>query len=138
MKTIISTLLVLFAFTSFAQEDMAAGEDGFDKIESYGKNQLGWAMVWKNELAGFIDVQGTVVIPVEFEKIERFDRWQIGWAIVWKEGKAGFIDDNGNVIVEPKYDKIGKLVDGRAKVWLNEKVGLIDENGQELVRMAAN
>lgn len=98
----------------------------------------GLAAVMKNYKWGFIDKNGTVVIPFKYDRVGDFHE---GLAAVDIEqnpnrpgGKWGYIDRNGNNITSHKYDRAYDFSDGIAKVMLpNLTYGFVDENGTEVI-----
>ena len=72
----------------------------YDNIRFFG--YLPYFIVWKGEKVGFIDIDGTVVVPCIL------DDWHDGFndiQIIESEGKYGFITRWG-LYVEPMYDEL--------------------------------
>ena len=59
--------------------------------------------VCKDDLWGYIDVTGEVVIPIQFDDADNFRN---GYAVVESNDKDGAIDVNGNVVIPCIYDKL--------------------------------
>ncbi|GIV34107.1 MAG: hypothetical protein KatS3mg031_1642 [Chitinophagales bacterium] len=76
------------------------------------------AYVKQNNLYGYIDRTGKVMIPLKFENAHSFRQ---GLASVKIGGKWGFIDTTGTVVIAPKYDYAGSFIDSKADVKLNGK-----------------
>ncbi len=80
---------------------------------------------------GFIDKNGTEVIPVKYD--ETADTFSEGLVWVRKDLKFGFVDKKGKLIVPLKYDyTIGGFPDGLAMVIKGEYVGYINKRVRKL------
>lgn len=86
---------------------------------------------------GFIDKQGTVVIPAVFDGATVFRE---GLAPVLIGQKIGYIDTDGHMVLPAQYDPVGNwlprfvldfslFTDGIARVKWNGKFGVIDKKG---------
>ena len=78
---------------------------------------------------GAIDINGKIVIPLEYSYIGNFENNR---ARAYKDGKLGIINSEGEVIVPVEYNYIGKFHNGRAKAQRNNKMVFIDEKGNEV------
>lgn len=112
--------------------------DQFDKIGMYTE---GLALVSKNDLLGYIDKRGDIVIKPKFE-----------WASYFSEGLAavkekhtdliGYIDKSGNYIIKPKFISATIFKEGLASVSLRRSWGwpeycvwgCIDKNGNYIIK----
>jgi hypothetical protein len=66
---------------------------------------------------GFINVQGSVVIPCKYDIVSEFS--DAGLAAVKLEGRRYFIDEHGNTVLGvSNYDYVGRFSDGIAMVVL--------------------
>lgn len=82
------------------------------------------AAVLKNNLYGFINISGEVVIPFEFLNAWGFADGLTPAANV--KGFWGYIDKKGTKIIKPSYDFIDSFENGEARVIKGEKVFYID------------
>ena len=94
-----------------------------------------------NNLYGFIDLSGNIVIPLNYEFAGPFSR---DVAPVVKNGKLGFINKLGDIVIDLIYDPKYEMHDGKARIkdsfWLNETIairkngkwGLINIKGEEV------
>lgn len=87
-----------------------------------------------NENYGYIDLNGTEVIPLIYHNSQDFKN---GFALVTmydkkKNHKRGFVDKTGKLVVPIKYDELYNFSDGVALFQLGKKYGFLDENGQEI------
>ncbi|MDJ1500031.1 WG repeat-containing protein [Xanthocytophaga agilis] len=80
-----------------------------------------------DELWGFIDLQGELVIPAQFKQAGPFSE---GLAPVRSQGRYGYIDVQGKYVIPPIYDYAVPFANGRAVVYKNEKKYLIDAAGR--------
>ncbi|OIR06950.1 KWG leptospira [mine drainage metagenome] len=81
------------------------------------------------KLAGFIDVTGKEIIPLQFEDGLSFYQ---GLASVKKNGKWGCINTNGKVIIDFLYDEAVIFEDGYAIATLHGNEFYIDTTGKKL------
>jgi hypothetical protein len=88
---------------------------------------------YQNEqLCGFIDLSGKVVIPSIYWGAGDFRE---GLASVNSGGKWGFIDKNGEIKIALKFDQAGYFKHGISIVEINGKYGFIDKNGNEITAL---
>ena len=66
-----------------------------------------------NDKYGFIDRQGTVVVPPTLADAEEFSE---GLALVTKRDRVGFIDSHGSMVIEPVFYRAESFADGLALV----------------------
>lgn len=81
----------------------------------------------KNNLLGYIDTTGRVVIEPQFTRAGDFSE---GLAPVRIYGKYGFIDRTGKIVIEPRFVFAGKFSRGLAYVATETGVGYIDKSGK--------
>jgi len=98
------------------------------ELNWYGKTLFPFAN--KDDLFGFMDEDGRVVVPVGFEEVNDFHE---GLAAVMKNERYGVINTNGEVAVEFVYDLISDFQSGRAIVKVGSKFGVIDRNGKKVI-----
>jgi hypothetical protein len=73
----------------------------------------GLAIVKQNNLYGFIDTTGKLVIKFQFENCNSFRE---GLASFQKGKKWGFIDKTGKVIIEPQFDQASFFENGITEI----------------------
>lgn len=98
----------------------------------------GLAYVETDEMRGFIDRNGKVVIRLAASQRLRMDGFHEGRAIIFTpEGQEGFIDRTGKVVVEPRYSFISPFSEGLAAVISGDprqaKYGFINPKGETVI-----
>ena len=83
----------------------------------------------ENDLWGFMDTNGKIVIEPQFAEAGYFVD---GLAMVVKNGRFGFIDTNGTFVIPAKYDMGARFFDGAARMYINEKPYYINTKGELL------
>ncbi|MFN5182842.1 MAG: WG repeat-containing protein [Bacteroidota bacterium] len=96
------------------------------EIELFKKPLL---KIKKEEMFGFIDTTGNIIIPAKFEELGDFSE---GLCVASESEKYGFIDKNGNWIIEAIYDEAESFIEGVSIVKLKNKFFLIDRNGSKI------
>ena len=84
----------------------------------YEKNER--FIVQQNELFGIIDIDESIIIPIEFEEISNWVEYGPKEHFITKNGKKGLISRNGKIVIPPEYDEIS--VD-------NSKLIKVEKNG---------
>lgn len=79
---------------------------------------------------GYLDADGTLVIPYKYNKARDFSD---GLGLVALEGKCGFIDPKDEVVIDLKYEDAYPFSEGLALIRYNGKYGYIDTTGKEVV-----
>jgi len=77
---------------------------------------------------GYINRQGTMVLPPQFEEADNFQ--SNGLAVVRQQNKAGLINASGQFVVPPQYDSISNFSEHRATVITKDGFQLMDETGR--------
>ena len=90
------------------------------------------------DLSGWIDLNGELVIPVEWEAYGIFDQDSNfddgGLVAVRKDGLWGWIDTSGEVVLPIKWQAVRPFDQrGHAIVYSNEKYGMINRAGEEVL-----
>ncbi|MDL2292574.1 WG repeat-containing protein [Acholeplasma sp. OttesenSCG-928-E16] len=87
----------------------------------------------KNEKYGFIDLNGNVVIPLEYDQIEGF--YSNGMAIVKKNNKYGLINKKNQVEINIEYEDYRSFYFSLDTICLKKdsKWGVLDISGKELI-----
>lgn len=98
------------------------------ELNWYGKSLFPFAN--RDDLFGFMDEEGRLVVPVGFEEVNDFHE---GLAAVMKNARYGVINTNGEVAVEFVFDLISDFQSGRAIVKVGNKYGVIDRNGKSVI-----
>jgi hypothetical protein len=84
----------------------------------------------KNNLIGFMDAAGTIVIEANYTSASNFSN---GLAAVQLNDKFGYIDKGGQLIIPYSFDEVFDFTSGTAIVEKNGYLGLIDANGKYLL-----
>ena len=85
----------------------------------------------KDDVAGYLDAKGEVVIPPQFQVASTFSE---GLACVCKGGLFGYIDTRGEWVIPPRFQYANDFSDGVAGVHLGEiGWGFIDRTGKEVI-----
>jgi len=82
---------------------------------------------WRQENAGYLDLQGKVAIPFLYEEVSTFSD---GLAAVKKNGKWGYLDRDGRIVIPFKFDEAGFFGSGLAPVRMGNRTGFIDKAGE--------
>ncbi len=80
------------------------------------------------ELWGFIDKTGQVIITPQFAKVMGFRNGSC--AVMNQEGKWGYIDKNGKITINYQFDYAYGFEKGRAIVLSNDNFGVINKDGR--------
>ena len=86
-------------------------------------------VVCREELFGFIDSEGTLVIPLRYAFASNFRE---GLAVVRIDGKFGYIDTEGTVVIDAAFDHAGCFRGGRARVECEGEIFSIDRTGKKV------
>ncbi len=85
----------------------------------------------KNELAGYLNAKGEVVIEPQFQVAAPFSA---GLARACKEGLFGYIDQRGEWVIAPRFQYANDFAQGLAGVPLGANGwGFIDRTGKEVL-----
>ena len=95
----------------------------------------GLAPVYKDsgtdqQTAGFIDLDGKLVIPMTFGYVGNFSQ---GLAVAELNGKVGFINSKGDYVIKPQFDTASDFSNGIAAVCYSNdgfQCGYIDTTGK--------
>ncbi len=86
---------------------------------------------WKNDLAGYLNAKGEVVIEPKFHVGSAFSE---GLAIACKDKLLGFIDKRGEWVIPPRFEYASEFSDGLAGVSLGKDGwGFIDRTGKVVI-----
>jgi WG containing repeat len=94
-----------------------------DKYEVHRGFRDNYAPVRKNDLWGFINVQGNYIVKPLYEKADRFMN---GLAPVKKMGKCGYINVFGEEVVPLNYNASKLFADSMALVQSDDKLYYLD------------
>lgn len=132
-RPLIISLLLLFSFFPVIQAQGPspyAIEPQYDMVQNFSE-QL--AAVMLHDQWGYIDKEGSIVIPLKYDYVLPFRE---GLAAVATNGYWGFINKAGDIVIEPQYemidiqpDDIGGFSEGLAAVSINDRWGFIDKYG---------
>ncbi|MEN8122896.1 MAG: WG repeat-containing protein [Bacteroidota bacterium] len=94
-----------------------------------------YAAVSKNNMWGFIDKSGGLVVPAIYDDVTYFNE---GIAAVKLDEKWGYVNTLGEIIAEPVYDSVRNFREGIAPVYndgfWNKGWGFIDKTGELIIR----
>src|SRR5690242_20046420 len=97
------------------------------QARGYAKDDAVLIRVFVHGKAGFIDLQGKVVIEPTFKEAGTFNN---GLAAVYIDGRYGYIDETGKVVIAPHFEYANDFVDGYAIVYSQGTANIIDRNGR--------
>lgn len=90
--------------------------------------------VKRDNLAGFIDINGNLVIALQFAEVSRFSEG-LAAAQDLESGKWGYIDRNGTYVIQPQFTTAGFFSEGLAGVRLEQADGwYIDRSGELIIQ----
>jgi len=90
-------------------------------------------LIKTGKLAGFIDINGTEVIPPQFSDANHFSEG-LAPAQEVDSGKWGYIDRTGSFIIPPQFKYAFPFSEGLAEVWFDPSgEGYIDDTGQVII-----
>jgi hypothetical protein len=84
-----------------------------------------------NNLWGFINIDGLLVIPCTYLEVGDFSEG-LAPVVVEEEG-WGYINKDGRMCIKPIYDYAQSFSEGLAVIFLNGKGGYIDRNGKNII-----
>lgn len=103
----------------------------FEEIVPYSPDLL---LVKSNQLWGFINYQGQVIVEPKFENFNPlFQALSEGLAAVQLQGKWGYIDAQGQIKIEPQFEQAEAFNQGFAAVKVSSKWGYIDTEGKLII-----
>mgnify|MGYP001259209099 FL=1 len=85
-----------------------------------------------DDLWGYVDKKGMLIIKHQFSKAREFTVYNDGIASVQvggDTGKWGYINKTGEFLLYPQYDNTWDFKNGIARVQIGENFYLIDKNG---------
>ncbi len=88
----------------------------------------GRAVVCREERYGFIDDNGSLVIPLRYVFASNFRE---GLAVVRVNDKFGYVDTTGKMVIKAEFDHAGRFRCGRARVERNGEGFYIDRCGKK-------
>lgn len=116
--------------TDYATESQYSNssEEGItvDKMGTYSE---GLAVVKNNGKWGYIDEEGTIVIPIEYDNAWDFTE---GRGLVKRDGKFGYVDYQGNEVIPIALDKATSFSNGTATVTFQGVTFDIDIDGNPI------
>lgn len=106
----------------------------WDELEADSKYlQLKLLPYKKDNLFGYMDYSGQIIIGAEYEQLGFFKE---GIALAMKNGLYGYIDKGNRVLIPFQYESGTDFEQGRAIVEKDGKVGMIDRNGSLIFPLA--
>jgi hypothetical protein len=108
-----------------------SGDISYEKVDEYIE---GTARVKNNGQYGFIDLQGTAVVPLEYDYASEF-YYDYDLTMVFKNDIGyGYVNRKGEVVVPLQYHMAADhFEEGLAAVALNGKYGYINEKGEVVI-----
>lgn len=100
----------------------------YSSVSSF-KEELA-VVIYKNQKADVINIDGRPVTPNAFDKIERIS--DISFRVVDKN-KQGIMIGNGYMMRPCIFSDLGHFNEGVAYIEMNGKMGFIDEGGKEVL-----
>ena len=88
--------------------------------------------VKKGNIAGFIDIKGDVIIPLQFAEVGEFSEGLAAAQDV-ESGKWGYIDRTGTFIISPQFRTAGFFSEGLAGVRMEDSDGWYINRSGELI-----
>jgi hypothetical protein len=95
-------------------------------LRAGGFSTEGRVSVARNDVFGYVDTRGRVVIPFAYEQAEMFVH---GLAAVEKGGTWGYVDRDGTIAIPFAFDRAGPFFSGLAPVIRGDESGFIDRTG---------
>ncbi|WP_313386962.1 WG repeat-containing protein [Chishuiella sp.] len=111
-------------FDSFIHKDSTK----FDEITVFDRNNL--APVSINNKFGLIDLQGNVILPLEYDNLVLTT---VNAYSVKKNDKWGFVTKNSQVLIPFDYELTSDFIENICAVKRNGKWGFIDLLNQEVI-----
>lgn len=82
----------------------------------------------KDKKYGYLDIDGSLIVPIIYEDAENFSQ---GLAAVKKHGKWGYVDEKGEEVIDFKFDDASDFEEGSALVTVKGRSYYIDKKGKE-------
>jgi hypothetical protein len=95
-------------------------------LRASGFSAEGRVPVARNDVFGYVDTHGRVVIPFVYEQADMFVH---GLAAVEKSGKWGYVDRDGTIAIPFAFDRAGPFFSGLAPAVRGDESGFIDRTG---------
>ena len=94
-------------------------------------DQEGVQQIEKNNLYGFMDTLGNIILEPEYEAT---GWWSEGKGAVVKDGKWGYVDINGKMVIDFQFEYAGDFGSGLANVRNEDYMwGYIDHTGELVI-----
>lgn len=133
-------LSILFSFLLLS--DISYGQDNYEwafscKYDNCYDFYDSRAIITKGRLKGFIDLQGTLIVPPTFNIIDAYSEElaSAGYIDFAKmESKSGYINKSGEIVIDVQYDITSPFEQDRACVQVDELWGYVDRKGRYIVQ----
>lgn len=102
------------------------------KFEFLADFHEGLAQFTKDELTGYVNKKGEIVIPAQYGFNVRSDFYK-GLVTVEKNDKYGMINQKGNVVIPLIYDSSPYLSEEMILVNKDDKIGFVDRQGKIVI-----
>jgi tetratricopeptide (TPR) repeat protein len=127
-NTFVKKLLNEITQNNYIVSNNKSSDKNFETIYAYSN---GIARVKKNKKYGFIDINGSIVIPLIYDDLRDFKN---GFAAAKLNSKWGFINQKGLLAIDAKYSEISDFDKYKlARVEIKDKWGIIDSSGKEII-----
>ncbi|MBK8953170.1 MAG: WG repeat-containing protein [Chitinophagaceae bacterium] len=123
MKYIFFLIGLIFTLSGYSQ----SWTKQYDYVDECS---CGLSLVGKGDKKGFVNKEGTLVIPLIYDEALTFAE---GYAAVKKDGKWGYLDSTGKVFIEPLYTEAMSFYNGKAVVSKGNYYGYIDNEGKTVI-----
>jgi hypothetical protein len=123
-------LLLLAALLGPAAAFSQAWTKQYSHVDEF---RCGMALVDKNEIHGFVNKDGKLIVPLKYEEALSFNECFAG---VKLGGKWGFVDTSGREIVAPRFDEVFSFSEGLAVVSKDGSYGYINGKGELVIPMS--
>lgn len=114
--------------------------DKIRKYEKLGTFHDGLALVRRNGLWGYIDVEGNEVIPCIYKGTENgnygFDFSEGMAVVIDRNGKYGYINTKGEIVIKPQFQQAGNFSESVASVYMDGKLNFIDREGNYIPELS--
>ena len=137
LLAVLGGITYLYYAKSSAEPTVVLTERFANKIRKYdklGSFHEGLALVQRNRLWGYIDVEGNEVIPCIYIGTE-YGNYAFPFseglaAVRSKDGNYGYINAKGEMVIKPQWSDVGNFSEGVASVFMDGKLNFIDKTGK--------
>jgi len=95
----------------------------YDSMGAFSKDGL--ALICQNDLYGYVDRTGTVIVKPKYENARDFGDNKM--AAVFRATRWCYINTNGKEVLKPTYVKAWNFVGGRALFQKNKSLAILEQ-----------